>query len=254
MSKALLIRTLVCTLLLMLGIGLAPLRLSEKVLAIALTGALALLLLAAKNLQFFIVVIVQRAKLRRREMFDRLRGRAVDVVMLGDSITHEGLWHEYFPELALVNRGIGGDTTRDILDRLDAIHPLQPKRILLLIGINDFNMGSSREKLLANYEQILSNLQQQLPATQVFVQSILPVSAAWPLASNGPIRATNEQLQVLAARFGYPYVDLHSRFCDERGELRAELSNDGIHLRQDGYGVWCEVVRPLLVSSPNGEL
>jgi len=205
----------------------------------------ALLYFVARNLQFFIEVSVVKNKARRAELFAARTG-AAEVVMLGDSITHEGLWHEYFPEAGPVNRGIGGDTTHDILNRLPAVYALQPRKLFLLIGINDLNMGREPESTLADYSKILDELRRHLPSTTVYVQSVLPVSARWKLARNADVLALNTQIQALARQRDLPFIDLHPQFCDGRGELRAELSNDGIHLGAKGYALWCEQLRPLM--------
>jgi len=205
----------------------------------------ALLYFVARHLQFFIEISVVKNKARRAQLF-AASTRPAEVVMLGDSITHEGLWHEYFPESSPLNRGIGGDTTRDILNRLPAVYPLQPRRLFLLIGINDLNMGREREQTLADYSKILDELRRNLPSTTVYVQSVLPVSNHWKLARNADVLALNVQIQAQARQRDLTFIDLHPRFCDGHGELRAELSNDGIHLGPEGYALWCEQLRPFL--------
>lgn len=205
----------------------------------------ALLYFVARNLQFFIEISVVRSKARRAQLFAASTPQA-RVVMLGDSITHEGLWPEYFPEAAPLNRGIGGDTTQDILERLDAIYPLRPRQLFLLIGINDLNMGRRPEQTLANYALILDRLREHLPSTRVFVQSVLPVGASWKLARNRNVIALNRRIEALARERGLAFIDLHPHFCNAGGELRAELSNDGIHLGPGGYAEWCARIRPLI--------
>jgi len=103
----------------------------------------ALLYFVKRTRQFFITVSVIKSKARRRDLFADST-RPTDIIMLGDSITHEGLWQEYFPSRNIRNRGIGGDTTRDIRNRLDAIYPLRPQQLFLPIGGNDLNMAQTR--------------------------------------------------------------------------------------------------------------
>lgn len=235
----------ICTLLLIGTVFLFDLERGTQWLLTLWIVTAALLYFVARNLQFFIEVSVVKNKARRAELF-AASTRSAEVVMLGDSITHEGLWHEYFPEISPLNRGIGGDTTRDILNRLQAVYPLQPRKLFLLIGINDLNMGREQEQTLADYSKILDELGRNLPSTMVHVQSVLPVSARWKLARNADVLALNTQIQALARQRDLTFIDLHPLFCDSRGELRAELSNDGIHLGAKGYALWCEQLRSLM--------
>jgi|GEM_PF-1263100 len=236
----------VCTLLLVGLVFLFHFERSTQGLLILWLFTAALLYFVTRNLQFFIDVSVVKSKARRAQLF-AAQAAPAGVVMLGDSITHEGLWHEYFPGINPVNRGIGGDTTRDIVERLPAIYPLQPRRLFLLVGINDLNMDREREQTLADYSKILDELSRHLPATQVYVQSVLPVSAGWKLARNPDVVALNARIQALAQQRNLTFIDLHPEFCDERGELRAELSNDGIHLGPHGYARWCALLQPHMV-------
>jgi lysophospholipase L1-like esterase len=178
---------------------------------------------------------------RRRES-----KRPPDVVMLGDSLTAEGRW--CFRAVSVINRGIGGNTTKDVLDRLETIFPLQPRRVLLLVGINDLNTGVPLHQAVANYETILVRLHEQLPATKVFVQSVLPVNGLWPLARNVDIAALNERIKALADRYQLTFIDLNPHFRDGRGELQADWSGDGIHLNRGGYRRWASVIEPFVRS------
>ena len=61
----------------------------------------------------------------------------VDIVFAGDSITQAGEWTDFFPNLKIANRGVGSDTTHDLLRRLDSIISVNPKNVFVMIGIND---------------------------------------------------------------------------------------------------------------------
>jgi len=73
----------------------------------------------------------------------------------------------------------------------------------------------------------------------VILHSVLPVGADWKLARNRDVLARNENIKTLAHERKLAFIDLHPHFCDARGELRAALSNDGIHLGPRGYAQWC---------------
>lgn len=123
-----------------------------------------------------------RARATRRgqnRFFESFPGAQDDVVMLGDSITAGGEWSEMFPGVPIRNRGISGDTTSDVLLRLDPIVAAKPAAVFLKIGTNDLNRGPDRGyELPIGIEQIVSRIQAGSPTTAIFLQSVLPREAA----------------------------------------------------------------------------
>ena len=169
------------------------------------------------------------------------------VVFLGDSITEGGIWSELFPGVPVRNRGIGGDTTRRVLARVDEVHRLAPRRIFLMIGVNDLNAGMPLAETEANLRALLDDLARNLPATEVVVQSLLPVNDRWlGHADNAGILAINRILKREADARGLRYVDLNPLFQGPGGQLRRDLSNDGIHLLGPGYEIWREAISALV--------
>ena len=185
---------------------------------------------------------------RWRTQFEFLTESKHGAVFLGDSITEGGHWSELFRSAEVLNRGIGGDTTQDVLDRVEQIYALQPARLFLMIGVNDLNQGIATQTTLANYRALFDGFTRNLPKTRVFVQSVLPVNAQWRMgaANNPDINRLNEFLRTESTARGYTFVDLHEQFSDRSGALRAELSNDGIHLLGAGYKLWRATVQPLV--------
>ncbi|MCX8024429.1 MAG: GDSL-type esterase/lipase family protein [Thermanaerothrix sp.] len=174
---------------------------------------------------------------------------AGDIVFLGDSITDGARWDELFPGLPVKNRGINADTTQGVLARLDSILPGQPAAIFLLIGTNDlpwFMFRSDRD-ILETYTAILERCRRESPNTQVFVQSILPRARGYAKR----ILRINAELEKLARRFGYTFVNLFPHFADPEGQIRRELSNDKLHLMAIGYDLWVEQIRPLIANLPS---
>jgi lysophospholipase L1-like esterase len=184
---------------------------------------------------------------RWRTQFDILHPPAGGVVFLGDSITEGGHWSELFGSAAMLNRGIGGDTTGDVLARLGQVYALEPAKLFLMIGVNDLNSSVDPAVTRANLRLILDGLAARLPGTQVFVQSVLPVNADWRWgADNTGIDALNAFLREECTRRGLAWVDLRADFADAGGALRADLSNDGIHLLGAGYALWRDRLLPLV--------
>src|SRR4051812_49425364 len=95
------------------------------------------------------------------------------VVMLGDSITELGIWQEWFAGMPMLNRGIGGETSADLLRRLDTAVG-RPAAVFLLIGTNDLTLGVSLREIVDNVRAILAEIERRAPGTQVVVQSVMP--------------------------------------------------------------------------------
>lgn len=169
-----------------------------------------------------------------------------DIVFLGDSITDGACWDELFPNLPVKHRGINADTTSGVLRRMGAILSGQPAAIFLLIGTNDLPwfMVHNPAYILKTYEAILSRCAEESPVTRVFVQSILP--RHWRYARS--IKNLNYRLCELAGRYGYTYINLFPQFADAGGGLRADLTNDRLHLLAKGYEMWVEILEPHIYS------
>ncbi len=157
-------------------------------------------------------------------------------ILVGDSLS---MWfpREKLPAGKLwLNQGISGDTSSGVLKRLGAFSATRPDVIYIMAGINDLRKGASDETILRNYRRIVRRLRQTHPQAQIIVQSILPTRL--PKLSNSRIRHINIQLTVIAKEEGANYLNIYSWFTDMEGNLRPELTTDGLHLSQEGYDVW----------------
>ena len=179
--------------------------------------------------------------------FEGFTVQSGDVVFLGDSITQGGAWHELFPNRPVRNRGIGGDTTKGILNRLHQVTNGKPSQVFLLIGTNDLSFGETDETIVDNITTILEQITDESPDTQVFVQSILPRRASY----QERIETLNIKIRA-AIGDRAEWIDLYSLLLDEDGSIADRYSNDELHLLGAGvirYGrkqllVWSE--RPRL--------
>ncbi|BAY75631.1 GDSL family lipase [Nostoc linckia NIES-25] len=157
-------------------------------------------------------------------------------ILVGDSLS---MWfpREKLPSGKLwLNQGISGDTSAGVLKRLGAFSATRPDVIYIMAGINDLRKGDSDRAILSNYRRIVRRLRQNHPKAQIIVQSILPTRL--PKLSNSHIRKINAQLAQIAKEEGANYLNIYSWFSDMEGNLRQELTTDGLHLSQEGYDVW----------------
>lgn len=164
------------------------------------------------------------------------------VVFLGDSITEQFPTDEAFAGKNVINRGIGGDQVGGVIERLDVcVEQLEPKRVYLMISINNFawSSGVDMEALAAEYGELLKEIRTVAPDTELIVLSVLPLGAGRE-GTNPQVIWMNEKIQAMVAQQGLEFVNLHPFFCDENGLLRAEYTTDGCHLTLKGYLVWLE--------------
>ncbi|MEM7728737.1 MAG: GDSL-type esterase/lipase family protein [Pseudomonadota bacterium] len=178
---------------------------------------------------------VQHSIERKANVYASLSPEPGQTVFLGSSLIEEGRWHELFGDDTILNRGIGAETTHDLLMRLDAIIAYQPARLFLYTGGNNLSRrGETAQQAAAGVAEVLAVLVEGLPDTALYLSTLLPREARH--AEN--IKAVNAELARLAEKQGVALVDAHAALSDPNGALRAELTNDGIHLNGEGYRLW----------------
>ena len=189
---------------------------------------------------------------QRTSLFEVLPVTSDDIVFLGNSITNGAEWCELFSDPYVKNRGISGDTTDGVYDRLNQVVDGHPKKIFLMIGINDVSRGRSTEQIAAGIRAIAERIAAESPSTRLYLQSVLPVNDCYGMFGNHTSRylqvaEINAEIQKIAADTGAVYVDLYTPFAEpESGKMRPELSNDGLHLLGAGYRLWKEAVTPYI--------
>ena len=165
----------------------------------------------------------------------------VDVAFLGDSLTDLYNVQEHYSQYVVVNRGIGGDTTFDLADRIQAsLYDLKPKVAVMLIGANNIH------SMFENYESILKGFQENLPNTKIILLSLTSMSGDW--GKNNHLAAYNNvKIKMLAGKYGFAYVDLYSALMDlETGEIYPEYTTDGGHLTERGYEILTQEITPTI--------
>ncbi|MEO0988911.1 MAG: GDSL-type esterase/lipase family protein [Cyanobacteria bacterium J06639_14] len=157
-------------------------------------------------------------------------------VILGDSL---GMWlpPDSLPRDRLwLNQGISGDTTAGILQRLAAFANTRPDTIHLLAGVNDLKNGVPEATIAINIQTTVQRLQQQHPDAHIVIYSVFPTRRAD--ITNDRVQTLNRHLMAIAADMTVEYRDVHTQFQDVEGNMRAELTTDGLHLNPQGYDVW----------------
>ena len=187
---------------------------------------------------------------KRVAMFEMEPVVTGQVIFLGNSITEGGNWRDLTGSQNVLNRGIGGDVTFGILQRLDDVIKRKPSKLFILIGINDIGKDIPISKIADNYRKIVRRVKTGSPQTRIFVQSILPVN---PTVNRFPqhydkeyqVLRCNEELRKLATNEDVQFVNLYPLFVNNQQLLEPNLTNDGLHLNSEGYRLWVKHLKEL---------
>ena len=169
------------------------------------------------------------------------------IVFIGDSHTEYFALDEYFTGFPVINRGIYGDTTYGVLNRLEeSVFNLNPSVIFLLIGVNDIKKTrDTNEKIAENIKEITLQLRRTFPETKIYVQSLYPVNQR-PFdtykISGKRISEINVLLQSFCLNEDITYIDMLSHLIDETGQLQEEFTIEGLHLNSIGYRFVSEIL------------
>jgi lysophospholipase L1-like esterase len=179
------------------------------------------------------------------------------IIFHGDSITQGWNLTESFPNqtaFELVNRGISGQITGEMLGRMQAdIINLQPTAMILLAGTNDLARGVPISTIQNNLTMIADLAAHH--KIQPILCSVLPIhdynkslDARWEMSKRRPIesiRALNQWLQSFAKQRGYAYLDYATPMTDAQGFLIKDLAQDGLHPNSKGY----QIMAPLALQA-----
>lgn len=185
------------------------------------------------------------------EKFRSFPNSKEDVIFLGNSITEYIHWNELLQLSTARNRGISGDTTFGILERLDEVTEGQPAKIFLLIGINDISRNFPDELILKNYREIIERIKSETPDTEVYVQTILPVNNTFTKYKNHynkdeHILFINEELKKMSKEYDFHLIDIHPHFLNKNKRLDSLYTEEGLHLNARGYEHWAKILKPYL--------
>jgi lysophospholipase L1-like esterase len=189
------------------------------------------------------------------------RDPGIELVMIGDSITHgwedpgKAVWERHFADVDTLNLGFSGDRTENVLWRLEhgEVEGLSPDLVVMMIGTN--NTGHRMdppEAIAAGIRKILGELESRLPGTPVLLLAIFPRGET----PEDPMRVNNEQtnrlLEKLAAEAGVEFADFNAAFLTETGVLEVGIMPDLLHPNEAGYEIWARQLDPWLAEYLEG--
>lgn len=168
------------------------------------------------------------------------------IVLAGDSITDFYNYYELFAAYRkesgkmIYNRGISGDTTNRLLERLQSnVLCLEPEKVVYLIGTNDIACKASLEYIADNIRKLITETKKHCPGCKIAVQSVYPVIDHRE-RKNKDIIPLNELIKAVCREENVFYIDLYDKLCDESGSFSKKFTYDGLHPNVRGYEVITE--------------
>jgi beta-glucosidase len=202
---------------------------------------------------------------RHQMVLDRIAQGNVDLLMIGDSITHgwensgKAMWDKHYAPRNAVNMGFSGDRTEHVLWRLEngEIENIKPKLAVLMIGTN--NSGGDQytpEQIADGIKAIVCKLRAKLPGTKVLILAIFPRGDAEQRkikeqgATSNAQWVKNDQASQLASKLADGknvfFLDINKSFLNEQGVLTREVMPDLLHPKEKGYQLWAEAMEPTI--------
>ncbi|MEG1684789.1 MAG: GDSL-type esterase/lipase family protein [Bacteroides sp.] len=189
---------------------------------------------------------------QRASLFECLPIISTDIVFLGNSLTNGCEWTELFGHPNIKNRGISGDEVMGVYDRLDPILKGTPAKIFLMIGVNDISHDLEADTIVKMIAKVVNKIKSDSPRTLLYIQSALPVNDSFTRfpkvhGKTSVIIALNEGLKQLSTTTESTYIDLYTHFvAPGTDSLNPHFTNDGLHLKGEGYLLWKEILLPYL--------
>ena len=198
--------------------------------------------------------------LSRHQEIEKVKGRTVDVVMLGDSIMHfwewkhPESWAKFTAGRTALNLGYGGDRTQHVIWRIEhgELDGYEAKCVVLMIGTNNNTFDSTDPaNVAAAIEKIVGMIRQHQPRAKIVLHPIFPRGASAASVKHAKARARNDKTNALLKAFAerdgkVVWIDFNSKLVDETGWVPASIMADQIHPTAAGYDLWMEALAPVL--------
>ncbi|MBK7291139.1 MAG: sialate O-acetylesterase [Chitinophagaceae bacterium] len=178
-----------------------------------------------------------------------------DIIFLGNSITDYAEWNELLQLPEARNRGISGDITFGVLERLDEVTEGKPAKIFILIGINDIARNIPDSVILDNYKKIIQRIKVASKRTKIYFNTLIPVNNTFPdrahFNKDEHIAAVNAGLKKLCDAEKITLIDLYPHYEGEDKKLDKSMTYDGLHLNTEGYKKWAFILQVYLKEKSN---
>lgn len=179
---------------------------------------------------------------------------AQNIVFLGDSLTEiYNLDHFYGKNANVVNSGVSGHTTADILDNMkERVYRYNPSKVILLIGTNDIETGKSDKEILKNIKKIVYLINKKRPLSDIYIESLYPVNntenevinhTMVGSRTNNRIIELNKKIKCFCNNSNLVYINMYDELLDDDGNLKMDYTKDGLHLNEKGFEIVTEKIK-----------
>jgi lysophospholipase L1-like esterase len=198
------------------------------------------------------------------ELLERAKRGNIELYFAGDSITrrwegevrHKANWDQNFGGWKSANFGAGGDLLQNLLYRIEngELDGVNPKVIVLLIGTNNVGFvpveGSNAtlvEDTTKGIKACLNALRQKAPKAKILLMGITPRNTNGTTALMPTINQINSRIAKFADGKTIKYLNINDKLADSDGKLNDGMTEDGLHLTNQGYQVWADAMKPILI-------
>lgn len=168
-----------------------------------------------------------------------------NIVFFGDSITYGYNINEFFPNTNVINSGINGNRTSDLISRIDNdVYRYNPSKVIVLIGINDLAAGISQDDITNNIQTIINGIKLNRSYSKIYIESVYPInrnvfdSKGFTFnkdISNDTIKELNTKIESLCIENDVTYINVYDSLTDVDGNLKESYTKEGLHLTDLGY-------------------
>ncbi len=167
----------------------------------------------------------------------------VNIVLLGNSITHQGNWQEVLQRRDVFNGGKPGWTTQQLSWVIkNFIIPHRPKLCFFKGGINDYTLGISTDRIYKNCTEILDSIH-NAGTIPIYTTTLYQRGAT---DRNRAIDSLNARMKVFCIKRNYEFMDLRPFLCKDGDILDAYIQDDNTHLKATAYPQWAKAMLPIL--------
>ena len=183
------------------------------------------------------------------DQFKSYHDSTTDIIFLGNSITARTDWNELLGNPFARNRGISGDISFGVLQRLQEVTEGKPSKIFILVGINDISRNIPDSFIVDNYIKLIRKIKAASPATEIYLQTLLPVNNEFSQFKNhynkdSHILWVNMRIKEIGQQEHIKVIDLYPHFLNDDKKLDKQLTEDGLHLNAAGYKRWAQILAP----------
>ena len=192
--------------------------------------------------------LTESEKQKIKKANDNLVVNDNNYLFLGDSITFKYDLEKYYGNMPVVNSGVNGNRTEDIMrDIKKRVYDYNPSKIFILIGTNQL-VDQTNEEIFEGIIALTKKIHKNRKHAQIYVESIYPINGNidnkhTKIRDNNRIRKINKMLQNEFINSYVKYIDVYSELADEEGNLKEEYTYDALHLTDEGYQVVTKVLK-----------